>query len=220
MSCDELKILMMDSLYDEIAPPDAARLQEHLQSCPKCQAEFTALEATSRLLHKFPDLEPNRHFVFVQESQSWRHRLGNFLPARKLAYGIAIAATALLLVLTIANSDIQYQNGNLQLRLSLARPAPSSQPVYVTQAELRQIQNDNLILIRQLFEANNLEQQQLVQRTLAQLALDLEQRRRQDLNLVARSLDNVHYGTKIRLDRTDQVLNNLIRLTAYPVPEQ
>lgn len=220
MSCDDMKILMIDSLYQEISPPDAARLEEHLQGCQSCQAEFSALTSTSRLLQKWPDLDPNMHIVFMTGSQSWLKKFFSFLPVRKLAYGFAVAAAIIFMVLTIANSNVQYQNGNWDIQLGLARRPASAPPIYATRAELLQTQNENILLIRQLLEANNLEQQQLVQRTLAQLALDLEQRRRQDLSLVARSLDNVHYGAKIRLDRTDQVLNNLIRLTAYPMPEK
>ncbi len=46
MNCPQTKSRLIDLLYNELDDPTAASVRRHLESCPRCAAERTALERT------------------------------------------------------------------------------------------------------------------------------------------------------------------------------
>lgn len=109
MKCEEIRKNIPELLADELPEPDAARIQEHLQSCSSCWREWQELQETwSRLglLHEEqPGPEVRRNFYQALEAAQkdlaaagdWRRKLARLLPAwRPAAPALRLAAASLV----------------------------------------------------------------------------------------------------------------------------
>jgi anti-sigma factor RsiW len=61
MSCKDCQSVFLDLLLDADASANAAA-RSHLESCPECQREFKAIEATFALLDEWKAPEPSPYF--------------------------------------------------------------------------------------------------------------------------------------------------------------
>ena len=61
MICKDCQSVFLDLLLDADAPANAAA-RSHLESCPECEREFKALEATFELLDAWKAPEPSPYF--------------------------------------------------------------------------------------------------------------------------------------------------------------
>jgi hypothetical protein len=50
MKCEQIEVLLVDSLMGELSPDDRELLDEHLSRCPRCSSEAVAMESTWRNL--------------------------------------------------------------------------------------------------------------------------------------------------------------------------
>ncbi len=57
MNCPQTKSRLIDLLYNELDDPTAASVRRHLESCPRCAAERTALERTRDALDAWTPAE-------------------------------------------------------------------------------------------------------------------------------------------------------------------
>lgn len=94
MNCQEMRIKMPDLLNDGLSAADAARLREHMLSCPACREEFQELNETWARLGILTDEQPGpglrRDFyrrlesmqkeLAAREHAGWRRKLARLLP--------------------------------------------------------------------------------------------------------------------------------------------
>ena len=156
MKCEDYQNLIIEELYDEIAPDDYLRLREHLQACPGCTEKIKTLRAASQTLQKWPDSEPRLNLTFIPENRlNIRDRVRRF-SFRKFAYGFAGACAAFLLILAASNTSISYKNGDFEFHTSILPQKTTAQPDnYLTKADLNQFQKENLTAVSQLINENN-----------------------------------------------------------------
>ncbi len=222
MKCDDTKLLLMDFLYDEIAHEDALRVREHLAVCSQCRAEYAALQRTSVTLRAWPDEEPAQNIVFVEPRPSWRGALKHVLfpehvPAwGRLGFGLGVAVITTLLLSAVFNLEINYANGEFSYRAGLA-PKPV---VTLTEEDKQQlvakVVKENQETIARLVQTGYEQQREELERTLVGLTSELHRQRQNDLMLVGRGIDEVRQSTDTRLQQTNRILDQLIRVNAPP----
>jgi hypothetical protein len=65
MHCEQIKTYLPDLLFSDeafAATPLGARIQQHVASCPACQAELAGLRSTMNLLDEWTAPEPSPYF--------------------------------------------------------------------------------------------------------------------------------------------------------------
>ena len=219
MNCKQIQPFFMDFLYDEISDDDRQMFLAHLSECDSCQRELESLQQTSHLLQQWEEVDPDFNVVMVTEKVSWLSHLKGwgtkFLPPpRKIVYGLAYSVVGVLLLLAVANTEISYRQGEFNVRMGLfSKPTP--QPTtdnLATQQLLERLQKDNYILMSSLIQQSETRQRKEIASVLIQLRQDVERQRVEDLSLVGFGLDNVEKNTFRQIRRTDNSLNELIRL--------
>lgn len=219
MNCNQIQPLFMDFLYDEISDDDRQMVQAHLSDCDSCQRELDSLRQTSQLLQQWEEVDPDFNVVMVTEKVSWLSRLKGWvtklLPRpKKIAYGLAYSFVGVLLVLAVANTEISYRQGEFNIRMGLfSKPTPlQATDNLATQQLLERLQKDNYILMSSLIQQSETRQRKEIASALIQLRQDVERQRVEDLSLVGFGLDNVEKNTVRQMRKTDNSLNELIRL--------
>lgn len=222
MKCDDTKLLLVDFLYDEIALEDAKRLREHLKICSSCRNEYEALRRTSVTLRAWPDEEPAQNLVIVEPRQSWWEAVKRVLYPEhaplwgRLGFGLGVAAITALMVSALFNMEINYQNGQFTYRAGLT-PRPIITLTEEAKSQLAaELQRENRELISRLVQASYEQQRQEFDRTLVGLATDFHRQRQNDLQLVGRSFEEIRQNTDSRLQQTNRIIDQLIRVNAPP----
>jgi len=220
MMCDDTKIHLMDFLYNEIDPEAEKLVRAHLQLCSTCRAEYEALSRTSLTLKAWENEDPRLHLVFVRESSSWLGALKEklFPPAApiwgKLAWTAAGVAIGLLFISALLNTEVSFNNGRFSYRTSLLpRQAATvdSQAVTLIKQQL-EAKYQNILL------ASQQQQREELNRTLVQLANEIDRQRQNDLWLVRQGLDQVQEHTNSRFQRNDEIINQVLRTVKFPPP--
>ncbi len=226
MNCENIKLLLIDYLYDEISEPDKTQLETHLATCNDCQQELQALQSTSKQLKAWPDVKPRFNLVFVEEKASIKAWVNEHLGWFKGLFfkpGIAVLVTGfvIFLVLAVFNTQLTYKAGEFKLSMSLfSRPAqPEVTPVALNQQALQELQKANLALMQELIIFSELRQRQELIQTISRLNQKIETQRLNDLSLIGRGFEELNVQTVNRLERTDYILNNLLRLTSMESPD-
>lgn len=222
MKCDDTKLLLVDFLYDEIALEDAKRLREHLEICSACRNDYEALRRTSVTLRAWPDETPAQNLVIVEPRLSWKEAVKRVLYPEhvplwgRLGFGLGVATITAVLVSALFNMEINYQNGQFTYRAGL-----TPRPVMTMSEEAKsrlaaELQSENRELITRLVQAGYEQQRQELDRTLVGLATDLHRQRQNDLQLVGRSFEEIRQSTDSRLQQTNRIIDQLIRVNAPP----
>lgn len=222
MKCDDTKLLLLDFLYDEIAHEDALRVREHLAVCSSCREEYAGLQRTSVTLRAWPDEEPAQNIVFVEPRPSWwgalKHVLfPEHLPAwSRLSFGLGVAAITTLLLSAIFNLEVNYDNGQFTYRAGLAPRPVIALNEEAKQQLLAEIQRENQATIARMVQTGYEQQREELDQTLVTLASELQRQRQNDLILVGRGIDEIRQSTDTRLQQTNRIIDQLIRVNAPP----
>lgn len=221
MNCENIKLLLIDYLYDEISEPDKSQLEAHLAACKACREELQALQSTSKQLKAWPEVNPQFNLVFVEEKASIRDWINEHLGWLKglfLKPGIAVLVSCFIIFLILAafNTQLTYKAGEFKLSMSLfSRPEQSEvTPVALNQQALQELQKVNLALMQELIISSELRQRQELIQTISRLNQKIDAQRLNDLSLIGRGFEELNVQTVNRLERTDYILNNLLRLTS------
>ena len=109
MSCERYELWMMDALDGVLAASDWRQLMAHLYTCPRCHADWEALNALESLLTRSPMMHPAPEFAARVEA-----RLAKIEAQRRTLIGGlvllgAAAALCLLAVLSLLNGRNPFQ---------------------------------------------------------------------------------------------------------------
>ncbi len=102
MSCEELSEELSAYLDHELSPEERARLEDHLQTCPRCRQELESLRAVSRLVASLPQVEPSPSFIhsirahLVPQRRRWLRPISPF--AVDVVPLVAVAALFLVVL--------------------------------------------------------------------------------------------------------------------------
>lgn len=224
MKCNELSHQLVSLLYGEMNTEEVKKIQAHLKSCPSCQEAFQELKSTSKLLAKWEVEIPKLNFVFVNESVSrwktWIAKLADLSWGRRLAVGIPVFAAAVLILLAVFNFQAEYREGQWNVSFSLFPGKQNGNQEQIFAQALEQKQQETLLLISKMIKDSEYRQRRESTLTLAQYAQEIERQRQEDLRLVGESLVGIQRNTEGRFHQTNDVINDLIRLTSYKLEKK
>jgi hypothetical protein len=128
MDCQECKEQLLDLIYEEgIRPRRRLELLTHVDLCPGCHDEYTALLQSRAVLQEWPDenlswslrvdppsapIQPRR----LQGAVAWR-------PAWASVNGAVLAVLLLVAVLAVTQSRVTWRSGALTLQAHLWKSA-------------------------------------------------------------------------------------------------
>ncbi len=214
MSCEKIKPLMMDFLYEELGNDDKRRLQEHLDSCAECAKELAALQETHQMLAAMPEPAAGERLVFQTEPagrvREWLQTAKALLPrssAGRLALTGLAALFAFFLFGAMAHLNIVYDHNGLQISMGRANALDEQRLVQIVE----QLQEENARLITRLIAGERMRQQQELDKTLTAFARSISEQRREDLQLIGLGLDAVREQTDQRFAQTDDYLRSLVK---------
>ena len=219
IECDEYQRLLVDYVYDDLDPRREPLVQEHLRTCAACRAELADLEKTKIALNAWPAPEAEPAWAFSGRTLSWwsmlkTRWLNSPRPGRRLALAAALACMTLLTTMALFNTHIRYDDGHLEFSMSLTRPATATLPadaVVMTRQQLYEFEVKHLQFMQTLVAQSESRQQQTLTKAIADLAIQVDQRRLQDLQVVSAGLDALQDHTATRLAMTDQILTEFIK---------
>ena len=219
MKCKEMPQHLVSLIYGELDASDEKGVRTHLKTCAACQKIYEELESTSNVLAQWEDAKPRMNWVFVNEPtppwRRWRESIRQVRWGARLALGIPAAAALVFLCLAVFNFRADYQDGSWSVAFSLT-PQKQAQARDAQLAEtFRQMQSETLLLVSRMIEESEYRQQRQNSLVMAQLVQDVEQRRRQDLNILGQGIQGLQRSTDGRFAQTSDVLNDLIKLTSY-----
>jgi len=228
MSCEMPRDHLVGYLYGEISEKEREGVSAHIAGCAACRQELEQLQDTRNILRAWPDEAPGTDLVFVRERTGLWKRLvpawlrpggwGRF--AGGMAAGVAVAA----LLISFTGFEARYREGALHLRIgpgSQAVPDPPPPGGLVSApASLRDVadlQHESLLLIQDMVRASETRQREALEAGLSQLAQGIERQRQRDLQLVGRGLEGVDRFSEYRFRHTDEMLQELVKLTSMGV---
>jgi len=219
IECNEYQRLLVDYVYDDLDPRREPLLQEHLRTCAACRAALAELENTKMALNAWPAPEAEPAWAFRDRNRSWWSRLttrwlNSPRPGRRLALAAAFACMALLTTMALFNTRIRYDDGHLDFSMSLTRPPDAALPadaVVMTRQQLYEFEVKHLQFMQNLVAQSENRQQQTLSKAIADLAVRVDQKRLQDLQVVSAGLDALQDHTATRLAMTDQILTEFIK---------
>ena len=217
MKCKDIKILMMDFLYDEILDKDKQLLTEHLTTCKECSTELQTLQKTSKILNHCESLEPNLNFVFVSDKKTIWNSIKEkitFSP-KKIGYSFALGFAVVLLLMSLINMEFSYTQGDFSIKMSLL-PRDTVAPdnnIADQQKFAANLNQQDLQLMNTLIQRSEERQRKQLISTLAQFSRDFENRRNADLQMVGVGFDEIEKNIYSRVQRkTNTQINDLIKL--------
>jgi anti-sigma factor RsiW len=119
MDCNKIEEqYLIAYLFDEAGEEERRKVEEHLESCSKCNATLSELRGTVTTMHRWKDEDIPHRVVLMQESSAPGRRR---LIAPLWLKGLGWAAAAAVLVLVVSQGSIQYGNGNLTVSFRAAK---------------------------------------------------------------------------------------------------
>jgi len=216
MKCEKYKFLLIEKIYNEISPENAGQLKKHLQRCETCRQEYERLKATTEALRQWEDVEPEVNLTFIKDtvtgfSHFWE-KIKNINLLPKLAWGFGI----LLVLLSLAGFSVRIEDGDFRLSLGIFNRTPKiPAEQLITQAEFEQRQKKNVAMIAQMLDEYARKDQVKTAVMINDVYQELEAKRKQDLQLLTTSLQQVHYNSAQQFDQTERQLQSLIRYVSY-----
>jgi hypothetical protein len=176
MNCPQVRDHLPALLYGDLAPAEAAPVEEHLKACTACQLERAALDRLRQALDAVPvpAVAVDVAQVYRLEAERQQRRLRRW---RRLAVA-AVAAAAAVVVLTAAlRLEVRVEGNQVSLRwgappaapdVALAAGRPESRPLAEAQEQL-QLLSELLQGLREDCDARDQRRQEALARLQAQL---------------------------------------------------
>jgi predicted anti-sigma-YlaC factor YlaD len=204
MKCEDIKLLMVEDLYDEISPENNIILNKHLESCPNCSSEYTDLKKTSDTLKLWPDeksekIELPKNIVKPKKS-------------KHIFYRIASVAAAILLVLSVINFRFTINNNGLDISFNLLGLSEGTDRVATNILE-NGSQIEQLQLMTELINAANDKQKEEMVVLLTDFYQAIEMRRQADLKVISQGMETLRNTSNQKIEDTENTMQKLIQYT-------
>ena len=202
-------------LYDEIDQTAKSQCEAHLLECESCRKEVQAFQGIRTSL-KPEDAPPMPYSIRMPLSST---QTASVLPLYQLSWFRIMASSAaamMLIMLSAWITDLRVEFGQHAVTIGFGSPAElNSVPIQKgldTDLErmMAQFRNEQSNLVNSLSDSIRQSQQQQFDQTLAAFQRYLEQRRIEDLELIALSLDEMQQINDTRFVETQYMLSQLV----------
>ena len=194
----------MDYLYDEMSEQERKEFEKHLENNPGLREELKELKGTRSLLGKVsmdvreqPDLDSPRK--------------PNSLPLGSYAKKALTAAAVLLFgVMMFAFADLQFGQTEHGYYLTFGTP-PAQESISEEAVEnlVNQLQQENQLMVAAMYEQLSEQQNEQLNRAMADLAEYYEMQRERDLMLVAEGFAQLEEETTDRFIQTNEAIGDI-----------
>lgn len=221
---------MMDYLYDEMDPAQRKEFEKILESRPDLQSELNELREMSGLLSSTPSAVPEYKPAFLTiaketDEKAPLRRGGEehgkvknlFTPVMKTF--LAIAASLLLILFGSSLAGMEMGQSEEGFYLTVGNP-PAKTESGISEEQvielIEQIQVDQTLLLTTLMEQAQLQQNEQFNEMITLLADYYDDRRQQDLIMIAEGLEQLETQTYHRFNRTNEALGDIIYAISNP----
>ncbi|MBI3939527.1 MAG: hypothetical protein HY315_01715 [Acidobacteria bacterium] len=200
MHCEECREQMLELIYEEgIRPRRRLELLDHVDGCPLCHEQYTALLESRALLQEWPDEEPawglrvNPDYR-VPAVRRWLapfRGVGFSWPVFK---GALVVLLALVALLAISQSQFSWKNGGLTVHAQLWKGGNSG-PETLSSQEL-------LTLVDRMLAESEQRQNKLFGTALIKMWEDLEIRKRYEYGEIQTAFEGLQKQNEARWERS------------------
>lgn len=211
----------MDYLYDEMSDTEKREFEELLEADAKLKKELEELQATRKVMGTVSlDSDELKPFSLSTDrnSESENSSKGDTKLYRLMKVGMA-AAILLAGMMALAFSGVQFGKTSDGFYLAIGnQPEPVQQGISEEDVMnlLAQIQQDNTLVMAALAEQTRQQQNEQLEEALNLLTAYYDQRRQQDLLLIAEGLTQLEEDTYYRFLQTDETLGDIIYALSNP----
>lgn len=171
MGCPEREAKLTDWVMEELSPPEARELEQHVAHCAECRRSLDRLRRVRQALNSnLTDREMSAHLVFVGEGR--RRLSAGFLASLWRTAALAAVAAAVFLAV--------FWGGSFHLRQRLV-VTPAVQKTALSQSEIR-------AFVAQAMEEASARQRKEIEAAGEKVALSLRQEQMADLARLAQRL--------------------------------
>jgi hypothetical protein len=226
MTKEEARNLMMDYLFDEMDAEQKQDFENIVNKRPELLEELNELRQTREQLKFLPEPEPSKKRIVLlpepihSKPDTPEKKARIFLHPAVMT---VIAAAASLLVILFASYLTGLQAGQTEAGFYLTfgnTPVQTEEEGGISEADvyelMEQVQNENILLLTGLMEQVQQQQNDQLREVLDVLTEYYDQRRRQDLILIADGLNQLESETNYRFSQTDEALGSIIYALSSP----
>jgi hypothetical protein len=220
MTDKEARNLMMDYLYGEMDEHRRNDFETFLNSRPDLLEELHELRQTRKVLQFVAQPESPDKLVMLSSGpipskpDAPEKKAGMFLHPAVMT---VVAAAASLLIVLFASYLTGLQFGQTEAGFYLTfgeSPVQIETAGKISETDvyalMEQMQNENTLLLAGLMEQVRQQQDEQLREVLGVLTEYYDQRRRQDLMLIADGLNQLESETNYRFSQTDEALGSII----------
>lgn len=232
MNKEEAIERMMDYLFGEMDPQEKKEFEEILSQDADLHKEVEELKQTRSMLSLIP--EPESSFGDTEQQKyssgplnrsdslnSEQTKQGVISNGMKVVFSAAASILVIMLCAAWAGVEIQSTNEGFTMRFGASEPAQEmmteeQQPEEraVTEEELmrfaEEIKTENSLLVASLLSELQENQRHQIEEAVQILGAYYEQKRQDDLDLIADGFNQIQVETAYRFLQTDETIGNII----------
>jgi len=204
MTEQEARQRLMDYLYDEMSEQKREEFEKHLENNPGLRDELKELRGTRSLLGEVSMDAP-------QQPDLDSARQPNSRASGSYAKTVLTAAAVLLVgVMIFAFADLQFGQTEHGYYLTFGTPpAQESISEEAVESLVNQLQQENQLMVAAMYEQLSEQQDEQLNRAMADLAEYYEMQRERDLMLVAEGFAQLEEETTDRFIQTNEAIGDI-----------
>ena len=220
---EEIQNRMMDYLYDEMTPSEKKEFEKILEARPDLRKELNELRETAGLLASNPSAVPDYKPAFLTISNESENRRNNkiktlFSPAVKTLLGVAASILLILFGSSLAGLEMgQSEHG---FYITFGQPPAQQIESGMTEDQviniIEQMRIEQSLLLTSLLEQAQVQQNEQFNEVITLMADYYDQRREQDLMMIADGFEQLELQTYHRFNRTNAALGDIIYALSNP----
>lgn len=213
----------MDYLFNEMDPTQRKEFEKVLKSRPDLQAELDEIKSTSELLSSSPSVVPEFKPAFLtvsNENDEKKIKMIRplFSPVIKTLF--AVAASVLLILIGSSLTGMEMGQSEQGFYLTFGSPPVHQTATGITEEQvlgiMEQMRMEQSLLLTSLLKQAQVQQNEQFNEVITLLADYYDERRQQDLIMIADGFEQLEMQTHHRFNRTNAALGDIIYALSNP----
>ena len=220
MNCKKMEEVLVDLIYNEVSKKDEELAKYHLLSCRSCTKKYNKLKETTTALARWTEEQPEMNLLFIEEKVPLIERLIGKLnqfgiTPQRFVIGAFTSIFILVLFTGFMRTDAVYHDGKWEISFGNKLKRDEFRNENAVLSEFKKLQEENLALINSILLNSERRLREENMNSVSLLANEFAKQRQQDLFLIGNSINKLAQRNQDRLVQTNQILNELYRLSSY-----
>jgi len=220
MNCKKMEEVLVDLIYDEVSKKDEELAKYHLLSCRSCAKKYSKLKETTTALARWTEEQPEMNLLFIEEKVPLIERLMGKLDQfgitpQRFVLGAFASIFILVLFMGIMRTDAAYHNGKWEITFGDKEKRDEFRNENAVLSEFKKLQQENLVLMNTILLNSERRLREENMNSVSILANEFANQRQQDLFLIGNSINKLAQRNQDRQVQTNQLLNELYRLSSF-----